>query len=104
MSIFTPFDVAVAPGMNMSPVPIAGSFTAVTVPTSVSPAGTGCANFAQSRPSPYLNAGAFSVCFAGMLALPSALLVAATVYFGFDTSYTLHSAALAASQLLGGTN
>ena len=38
------------------------------------------------------------------LLAPSALLVAATVYFGFDTSYTLHSAALAASQLLGGTN
>ncbi len=35
------------------------------------------------------------------LLAPSAVLVAATVYFGIDTSYTLNSAALAASQLLG---
>lgn len=36
------------------------------------------------------------------LLAPSMVLVVATVYFGFDTSYTLHSAAAAASQLLGG--
>ena len=36
------------------------------------------------------------------LLAPSAVLVAATVYFGIDTSITLRSAALAASQLLGG--
>ena len=35
------------------------------------------------------------------LVAPSAVLVAATVYFGIDTSFTLESAAAAASQLLG---
>jgi multicomponent Na+:H+ antiporter subunit D len=36
------------------------------------------------------------------LLAPSAVLVAATIYFGIDTSFTLNSASLAASQLLGG--
>ena len=38
------------------------------------------------------------------LLAPSAVLVAATIYFGIDTSFTLRSAALAASQLFGGTH
>ncbi len=36
------------------------------------------------------------------LLAPSVVLVAATIYFGIDTSFTLDSAALAANQLLGG--
>jgi multicomponent Na+:H+ antiporter subunit D len=36
------------------------------------------------------------------MALPAGLLVAATVYFGLDTSFTVGSAAQAAAQLLGG--
>jgi multicomponent Na+:H+ antiporter subunit D len=37
------------------------------------------------------------------MALPAALLVAATVYFGLDTSLPVGSAAQAAAQLLGGS-
>jgi multicomponent Na+:H+ antiporter subunit D len=36
------------------------------------------------------------------MALPAAGLVAATVYFGLDTSFTVGSAAQAAAGLLGG--
>jgi multicomponent Na+:H+ antiporter subunit D len=36
------------------------------------------------------------------MALPAGLLVAATVYFGLDTSFTVGSAAQAAAELLGG--
>ena len=36
------------------------------------------------------------------MALPAAMLVAATVYFGLDTSFTVGSAAQAAAGLLGG--
>ena len=38
------------------------------------------------------------------LIAPSLVLVALTVWFGIDTSFTLNSAALAASQLLGGAH
>ncbi|MEO8124784.1 MAG: monovalent cation/H+ antiporter subunit D family protein, partial [Burkholderiales bacterium] len=38
------------------------------------------------------------------LVAPSAVLVAATVYFGIDSSFTLGSATAAASQLFGGAN
>ena len=37
-----------------------------------------------------------------LMAVPAALLVAATVYFGVDTSFTVGSAQAAAHQLLGG--
>ena len=36
------------------------------------------------------------------MALPAGLLVAATVYFGLDTSFTVGSAAQAAAVLMGG--
>jgi multicomponent Na+:H+ antiporter subunit D len=38
------------------------------------------------------------------MAVPAALLVAATLYFGLDTSFTVGSAAKAAALLLGGVH